>query len=243
MKPNEQIKDEKWHKQNTITDTYKGTINKRDLYLGIIYPGGRYSWQMIATLAAFKYMAEDTLNVIPIIIEAGKFSHRHQKDKADKYQCQMRQKYLDAVPDGEWLFVLDSDEIIFGALDNISRVLDLMDANDIDFAMIPAEQSDGHLSLHPRLIKKREGLIYGGIPNEKGVMWKHDHIRYDPIIRYDDTEPRRSINYIDVHDEDRSYTLNFLKYFHYKNGNLIHVYPRDNIVKVPKNFIELEDLK
>ena len=119
------------------------------------------------------------LNVHNIWVKAGIFSHRHPKDKPDPIQIERRQSYLDQVPDGEWLLVLDSDEEVFGGkgLFIIPQVLELANAYEaqghrVDVICISEILPDFTVINRPRLIRKREGLKYGG-PDQK-----HDYIAY-----------------------------------------------------------------
>ncbi len=179
-----------------------------------------------------------------IWVKAGEFSHRHLKDVPDPEQIKHRNVYLDKVPDGEWLLVLDADELLFGALTNIPIILRILNANpSIDYCLLSELLPNGELKLRPRLIRKREGLIYGG-PDKK-----HDYIEYTNHQGYDECPDycdictaEHTYNYIDVNAESRSWILDFLGFFHYKNGWAMELYSDDGEVKfeLPPNMVHLE---
>lgn len=164
-------------------------------------------------------------------VKAGYFSHRHKKKVPDREQCIIRQKYLDEVPDGEWLLVLDNDEMLFGALDRIPDLIMMAEANNIEWIGINELLPDGQFYVRPRLMKKKEGMKYGTVPNEKGVMHKHDMIGYE------------GRNYIDMKNKDNSWLCDFIGFFHYKNGFALELYPEDTTINMPENMIKLEDLQ
>lgn len=167
------------------------------------------------------------INPIPLWIKAGIFSHRHAKDKPDPEQILIRQLYLNQVPVGEWLLVLDSDEIILGGLEMIAPVLDLAnkaEANNerVDVICISEILPDMTIINRPRFIKKREGLKYGG-PNQK-----HDYIEYCEVC-YSNPEVKESethydcvkSNYINPKvDNPYMWTMEGVFFWHNKNGAL-----------------------
>lgn len=178
-----------------------------------------------------------------IWIKAGMFSHRHLKHVPDPDQIKHRNVYLDKVPNGEWLLVLDSDELLFGALTNIPVILRILNVNPhIDYAMISELLPNGELKLRPRLIRKREGLKYGG------PLEKHDYIEHCgcyvmgnfPCEEYG--VEHTYYNYIDVKAEKRSWLLDFLGFFHYKNGWAMELYSNDDQIRfeIPSNMVTLE---
>lgn len=206
------------------------------------------------------------IEVIPVWVKAGVFSHRHPKDKADPIQIQRRQEYLDRVPNGEWLLVMDSDEILLGGLGMIAQVLEwannpaeyYIDQDRVDVICISEILPDLTIVNRPRFIKKREGLKYGG-PNNK-----HDYIEYnDPNHQHGLIERPfeehcqmclGQINYINPKiDNPYMWTMEGVFFWHNKNGAL-KIYKDDegqemkafNLVSVrhidkPKERKEQED--
>lgn len=195
--------------------------------LGIIFPK-KLSPQNQATIHLLNNAKDIDLKIHAI--KAGEFSHRHKRDVADKRQCELRQEYIDLTPVGEWILVLDTDEMLFGSLDRLADLLRLANENDVDWIGISELLPDWQLKIRPRLIRKREGLQYGGVPNDLGVMHKHDVIAYE------------GRNYIDLKKTDSSWICDFLGFFHYKNGVEMRLYPQDNVVDMPENMIRIDDL-
>lgn len=199
--------------------------NKRKLHLCIIFPDiNNFTAEMEYNVKVLNQVKD--FEIVAQFIHAGEFSHRHTPDKADKIQCYQRNRYLKAVPDGEWLIILDTDEIIFGALDQLVDVIDIADENDLDWIGISEVRPDMHTSIRPRIIKKREGMLYGSVPNSIGVMYKHDVIGYE------------GRNYIDVSRKDRCLYYANVAFFHNKNAPKLDVYPDGRVVKMPENMVK-----
>jgi hypothetical protein len=169
------------------------------------------------------------------VVKAGEFSHRHKRNVQDKHQCMLRQHYVDMVPDGEWFMVLDSDELIFGALDRIGDVLNWANAQKdiVQWMGISEALPDWTTTIRPRIIKKVKGLVYGGIPNHEGIKHKHDVIAHMPSGK----------NWIDIANKTNSWIIDFLGFFHYKNGIELELYSKDRVIEMPPNMIKLEDLE
>ena len=164
-------------------------------------------------------IATTGINPIMVWIKAGLFSHRHPRDKADPEQCKVRQQYLDKVPDGEWLLVLDSDETLLGGLEMIAPVLEMANISEangdrVDVISISEFLPDLTILNRPRFIKKREGLKYGG-PD-----MKHDYITYCEDRLHGDQPPCEGcINYINPKATNQyMWTMEGIFFWHNKNG-------------------------
>lgn len=187
-------------------------MTDRNLYVCTVYPFYPTE-EMMFSLNVLDRV--EGLNVIPIWVRAGQFSHRHPRSKPDPVQIQWRQQYLDAVPDGEWLLILDSDELIYGAIGRIPAWLDtlegeyvtnLMDeADECLVAVVTEIKPNFELLKRPRLIRKREGMQYG-----KHTQ-KHDEIDY------------LGKNILGKEYKDYA-TLDHLSFLHYKNGRHMTLY-------------------
>jgi len=218
-----------------ITKKQKKKSQKRNLYLCVLQPTNKPS---IETNYNYDMLDRDSgLNIIPIIVIGGDFSHRHNKQTMDRKQCELRQKYLDAVPINEWLLIMDSDETLFGDFNKLGDILDLLDKNDKNFGMICEYLPDGKVLGRPRLLKKREGLIYGGIPNKEGTMWKHDIIAY--LKPNDNNKWWKPVNYIDVDDSDNFAFIQLFAFFHNKSGWAMDVFGAVKEDEKPSNLLEL----
>jgi hypothetical protein len=62
--------------------------------------------------------------VKPMWIKAGKFTKgvKHMNIE-DTDEVRMRNIYLEQVPENDWLLILDSDEIVFGALELLPQIV------------------------------------------------------------------------------------------------------------------------
>lgn len=234
---------------------------KIKLYLCGIHPNKELSWEMRYNIA--KLREAKGLELIVNLIAAGKFSHRLSRLKKDKLQCEMRDTYLQSVPDGEWLIVLDQDEILLGSYDRIAQVLTLVNSmtEDFNFISIWELKTDGDLKMRPRFIKKRSGISY-----ISDVM-KHDWIGYhneevcDAYYLYGwgdmygckENRCGGDMNYIEVRKkyklDDKYIAAEFLTFFHNKNGAFIQISlhqkkdEKGNILtpNLPKHYLRLND--
>lgn len=207
------------------TTLKRPTLTKKiKLYVCILYPGGEWTPQM--TYNAHMFHNVPNLDIEVLLVEGNRFSHRHPRHVSDPDQCMLRNQYLDSVPNGEWLIVLDSDEAIFGALDRLPDMLFMMNeqSDTVQYAGITELLPDGTLKIRPRIIKKVEGLKYGG------PKVKHDWIDYE------------GENWIDVNNTEAGWILSFLGFFHQKNGIEINLYPKKHVVEIPDNLRGVDDL-
>lgn len=168
------------------------------------------------------------IEVIPVWVKAGVFSHRHPKDKADPIQIQRRQEYLDRVPNGEWLLVMDSDEILLGGLGMIAQVLEwannpaeyYIDQLRVDVICISEILPDLTIVNRPRFIKKVEGLKYGGPDMKHDYIEYHEHLP-SPQGRCTDDCGANITNYINPKiDNPYMWTMEGVFFWHNKNGAL-----------------------
>jgi hypothetical protein len=90
-------------------------------------------------------------------------------EKDDEAQIKYRNRLLDLVPDGEFMLILDSDEIIGGDLTKLEKGLDFMEKGKHLVANIIECNAIGEQPLRPRLIIKKEGMEYKN---------RHDQIWY-----------------------------------------------------------------
>lgn len=217
------------------------------LYMCTIYPI-KPSKYMIATLTFLQDVKN--MHIIPIWVDAGLFPHRLSREMKDQLQCEYRQMYVERVPEGEWMLVVDSDEVLFGSIWSIPDTLIM--ANNVEshkqpeFMSIWEMRSDVQFKSRPRLIKKKEGITY------MTPTMKHDFIKdVCNTSHFGDTCESRDCsgarNYIEVQDPiyENSWTLDFLTFAHYKRGMGLSLVS-DGLLqfdKLPMNFKRLSDIE
>lgn len=76
-------------------------------------------------------------------------------------QIYKRNIYVNQVPDGDWMLIIDGDEIPFGNLRYLRRIVEAYDDNGIEHVSIKRDDLT-ESKYHPRLIKKKEGMQYKG---------------------------------------------------------------------------------
>ncbi len=209
------------------------------LYLCSIYPD-KPSKYMIATLTFLQDVKN--MHIIPIWVDAGLFPHRLSREMKDQLQCEYRQMYIERVPEGEWMLVMDSDEVLFGSIWSIPDTLIM--ANSVEshkqpeFMSIWEMRSDVQFKSRPRLIKKKEGITF------ITPTMKHDYIG---IVEPKVNDVGLWRNYIEVQDPiyENSWTLDFLTFAHYKRGMGLSLVS-DGLLqfdKLPMNFKRLSDIE
>lgn len=85
-----------------------------------------------------------------------------------------RNRYLNCIPPESWFLVLDSDELIIGALDLIPGFLEDLDSKNILTAGILEMRPDLKIIFRPRLIKKKAGMQY--VKKHDCIMYKDQNI-------------------------------------------------------------------
>lgn len=107
------------------------------------------------------------------------------------HQHEARDLYLEPIREGDWLFVLDADELLVGGRDAIARLFArppspvvsfnifttqlvaeglAPDVSEETYSRAPIIQTRG---IQPRLFQKRDGLRHR--PTWEGVGWANDH--------------------------------------------------------------------
>lgn len=157
--------------------------------------------------------------VIPHEILNLRFNSGNQKDhaKIDLEQCEARNKYLDVIPDGELLLILDDDEVITGSLNILPIIYETMVFNNMHTAFISEILPDGRLKPRPRIIRKKAGMTY---------YWKHDMIivptevsedlLFYPATLYEDPLLNQRHNYIHP-ERKRSLIVRHIHIAHFKD--------------------------
>ncbi|KKN03468.1 hypothetical protein LCGC14_1107320 [marine sediment metagenome] len=84
-------------------------------------------------------------------------------------QVQKRNAYIDLVPDGSWMFIIDGDEIPYGNLEILQGRIKHYDEMGINWVSIKIEEKKD-FRFYPRLIKKQPGMKY------KGFHWSINEI-------------------------------------------------------------------
>lgn len=181
-----------------------------------------------------------------IWIKAGYFPHRLKREEKDTMQCKIRQIYLDKVPKGEWILVVDSDEILGGAIQYIPHLLHIMDHNGIDVGLTRVREIDDatqkYQRYHPQLFKNKEGLRYGG-PNEKHDYIEYRDHKYCIVSVPKETHVCEPVNYIDV-ENPYAWLLEFLYFVHYKRGMINWVLPDEfKDFEIPENLLFAGDME
>lgn len=122
--------------------------------------------EMIFTLSKAKDFA------FPMWIRAGKFTKGVKDlDVIDVEEVEQRNEYLlsPRIKLKDWILVLDSDEILFGAVELIPQLLRQLEEKGSISAFIAEYRADARILYRSRLIQKREGMKY---------EIKHDRIIY-----------------------------------------------------------------
>lgn len=78
----------------------------------------------------------------------------------DSYQIIQRNKYMQDIPIGEFLIVLDSDNQISGAIELIPDLLTMMKSTDIQVAHVTEVRPDLKMFSRPLIMYKNEELYY-----------------------------------------------------------------------------------
>jgi hypothetical protein len=76
-------------------------------------------------------------------------------------QIDKRNKYIELVPDNDWMLILDGDHIPFGSLELLKGEIEKIDAKGITRISLMVEDGKD-AKYHPMLIKKRAGMRYEG---------------------------------------------------------------------------------
>lgn len=107
----------------------------------------------------------------PLWIKVGKFVKGvGDKNVEDTEEIINRNKYLDKVPNDDWLLILDADEIVFGTIELIPQIVRQLTEKGSLSAYIAEYRADARVLYRPRLVQKKEGMKY---------THKHDCILYE----------------------------------------------------------------
>lgn len=231
----------------------KRKIKTQRLNVCMIYPGGDYSPHMLFTLRVMTSIP--FLEVKFRIVKAGKFPHRLSRVEKNTIQCERRQKYIDAVPNGEWLLIVDSDEIVGGALNTIPYLIAIAEHNNVDVMALRAVEIDSTTeasrSYYPRLMKKQPNLIYGGPLEQHDVIWNcnsiihkysKDVLNYGGNSHYYNGTCDCGYNYIEVGNDDMM-LLDLVFFVHYKYSRRMQFTVATEGINFPEEVLFQHDMK
>lgn len=95
-------------------------------------------------------------------------------------QVEKRNVYMDMVPNGDWIFVIDGDELMFGNNKQLKNEIAQLDSKIIRFRQ---ENVDGSVRIRAKLFKKEEGLRYRGY--HFNINTPTDHRSWKSILAYE----------------------------------------------------------
>lgn len=214
--------------------------NRLHLYICTLFPDvDAIPWQVKTNMDMFKEVGKlnDTFHPVFIWVEGGYFTHRHTRTEQDEIQCRLRQKYIDTVPDGEWMFVIDADEVVLGSPYSVPVTLYMWNqisptspqgkTRVMNFACCWEMRADIKFKQRPRFIKKKRGISY------VSEVMKHDYIK-DGDSNY--IEVQRPVN-------EEFLTMDYLAFAHYKQGEMLS-FVSDGLLEfdqLPENFHRYSD--
>lgn len=137
----------------------------------------------------------------------------------DLEQVVARNTYLDNVSTDEFLIILDDDEVLCGSLNILGDCLQAMLDNDMYTGFINEILPDGKLKPRPRILRKKEGMMY---------FFKHDMIivpdelpedlLLNPTELWENEELNKCFNYIHKERKNSLY-IPYIHIAHYKELN------------------------
>lgn len=126
------------------------------LFLCTLHPLGGDTPEMRFT----RCKLENTFELTPIYVEGNFTKGVFNPEIKDTEEVNQRNKYLQQVPDGEWMWIIDSDEIPIGCVDALPEILEDLDNKSIIAGSIVELRGDWKLMFRPRIIKKQPGMRY-----------------------------------------------------------------------------------